>query len=438
MKIPFVNRRGQADDPPQVESRSYTDDLVAQAFANATEPQSAPGALAVVESCTSLISTPLMVASVTGYAISGGTLLSMGRDLLRLGNSVWMIDLAPNGQVQLLRASAFEVAGRSSNPARWSYALEIETPSGQTVKRTSPAAGVIHIMGDTPPGRSWRGNAPWQSAGLTSSAMAEIERGVREESRLPSGRVWTAPDGASADQQLAMARTIGALKGGKQVVGETVAKGLGQGALAAPRSDWTPVKVGQEHTLATVGMRESMQASIASAYGVPPLWFSPRATGTAVRESKRLSFLNATLPLSKAIADELSLKLDTPISIGWPNLANQSVDIHLRSRGVLSLVQAGVPSQDALIIAGLDGVVIANQDDNDFRIAPRIPPNQYPQDTPDTPDPEGRGSTLLLSHLVDGKVIKEHAADSPCDLCSSRTNGQTNGQTNGRMEYRNS
>ena len=39
MKIPFVHRRGQ------VESRSYTDELVAQAFANSTEPQSAPGAL---------------------------------------------------------------------------------------------------------------------------------------------------------------------------------------------------------------------------------------------------------------------------------------------------------------------------------------------------------------------------------------------------------
>ena len=52
-----------------------------------------------------------MVSTVSGYDLSGGTLLAMGRDVLRLGNSVWLIDLAPNGQVQLLRSSGFEVGG---------------------------------------------------------------------------------------------------------------------------------------------------------------------------------------------------------------------------------------------------------------------------------------------------------------------------------------
>ena len=150
MKIPFINRRGQVADPPQVESRSYTDDLIAQAYANAIEPAPAVGALAVVESCVSLIADPLMVASVTGFPITGGILQAMGRDVLRLGNSVWLIDLSADGSVTLLRASAFEVAGRTANPARWSYTLEFETPSGQTIKRTSPAAGVIHVMADAP------------------------------------------------------------------------------------------------------------------------------------------------------------------------------------------------------------------------------------------------------------------------------------------------
>ncbi len=49
MRLPFL-RRGQVADPPQVEERaSYTDELVAQAFANATEPAPSAGALAVVE-----------------------------------------------------------------------------------------------------------------------------------------------------------------------------------------------------------------------------------------------------------------------------------------------------------------------------------------------------------------------------------------------------
>ena len=132
------------------ERASYTDDLVAQAFANSTEPQPGAALLAVVESCTSLIAGPLAVASVSGYDLPGQTLLAMGRDLLLRGNSVWLIDVLPNGQVQLLRASSFEVAGRSSIPSRWSYSLAFETPNGQTIERTAPSTGIVHVMGDTP------------------------------------------------------------------------------------------------------------------------------------------------------------------------------------------------------------------------------------------------------------------------------------------------
>ena len=424
MKIPFFHRRGQ------VESRSYTDDLVAQAFANSTEPQSAPGALAVVESCISLIASPLMVASVSGYAISGADLVAMGRDVLLRGNSVWLIEVLPTGQVQLLRASAFEVAGRTADPTRWSYSLELETPGGQTIKRTAPANGVIHIMADTPPGRSWQGNPPWASAGLTASAMAEIERGVRDESRILNGRVWVAPDGSSQDQHTGMARALRGLKGGKMIIAETVAKGFGQGALAAPRADWVPVKVGQEHSVGNVGMRQQLEASLASAYGVSPLWFNPSATAPGVRECKRLAFLNCTLPLSKAIADELTAKMETLVAIRYPNLSDQSVDVHLRARGAAALGQLGVPPQDALVIAGLGEVLITNEDADNRKHLPSIPPQIPPQIPTHIYDAEGRATGLVLSHLRDGKVIKDHPADSPCDLCESRTNG--------RMEHRNS
>ena len=244
----------------------------------------------------------------------------------------------------------------------------------------------------------------------------------------------TAPDGASADQQRGMAKTIAAIKGGKQVVAETVAKGLGQGVLASPKSDWSPTKVGMAHELGNVGMRQSVEASIASAYGVSPLWFSPSATAPGVRECKRLAFLNATIPLSQAIANELSLKLDTSIAIRYLNLSDQSVDVHLRARGAAALGQLGIPPQDALVIAGLGEVLITNEDADNRKHLPSIPP-QIPSQIPThIYDAEGRATGLVLSHLRDGKVINSHDADSPCDLCESRNNGQNNGRT----EYRNS
>ena len=49
MRLPFLRRSSEADQPQVEERASYTDELVAQAFANASEPQTAAGALAVVE-----------------------------------------------------------------------------------------------------------------------------------------------------------------------------------------------------------------------------------------------------------------------------------------------------------------------------------------------------------------------------------------------------
>ena len=118
MRLPFL-RRGQVADPPKWRNGPATPtNWWPKPLPTPQNPHHRRERWRWWKSCTSLIATPLMVASVTGYALSGGTLLAMGRDLLLRGNSVWLIDILPNGQVQLLRASGFEVGGRSSNPAR--------------------------------------------------------------------------------------------------------------------------------------------------------------------------------------------------------------------------------------------------------------------------------------------------------------------------------
>ena len=149
-----------------------------------------------------------------------------------------------------------------------------------------------------------------------------------------------------------MARTIGALKGGRQVVAETVAKGIGQGPQAAPTRDWTPTKTGPEHSVGNMGMRESLQASIAAAYGVPSSFLSSTATGPGLREAKRLAFLNKSLPLASLMEAELSEKL-SPTSIQWVDLAAQGIDVHLRARAIQPLAELGVNKEDLLRLVGL-------------------------------------------------------------------------------------
>ena len=226
-----------------------------------------PDTLAVVESCTSLIADPFLVCRIFGRPIPRTTLHQMARDLNKTGNSVWALTVS-DGQLELERCCSWDIQGSSPNPARWVYKVDISTPSA-IVTRTLPASGVIHLKTDSLPESPWRGRAPWESASLTADAMAELERGIRDESSLLVGRVWVAPDGASQAQVDGMGRTITALRGGKQVVSETTAGGYGQGKAAAPPAnrDWKPVEVGQAHGEGNVGMRESVQASLSAATG---------------------------------------------------------------------------------------------------------------------------------------------------------------------------
>ena len=211
---------------------------------------------------------------------------------------------------------------------------------------------MVHLRLGSDPGTDWIGQAPWASASLSAEALAELERGVRDEARTINGRIWTAPDGATDAQAESMARTIRALKGGRQIVAESTNSGWGQGKLATPRADWVPTAVGQRHDPGNVGMRESVQSSIAAAYGVPAAFLNMNATGPGLREAKRLAFLDKTLPLDSLMESELSEKL-TPVSIQWEDLASQGIDVWLRARAIAPLAELGANKEDLLRLVGL-------------------------------------------------------------------------------------
>ena len=298
------------------------------------------GAVGVVESCSSLIADPFLVARIDGRPIPISQLHQMARDMLRQGNSVWAIEIEDGG-VYLQRACSWAVESTSPNPARWTYKVEIATPSA-IVSKVLQADSVIHLISDAPAESPWQGRAPWQTASLTGRAVAELERSIGDESHIYAGRVWIAPDGASQAQIDAMGRTVGALKGGSQVVSETTAQGFGQGAQAAPPAakDWKAEHTGPAHGVGNVQMRDSLENAIAGAYGIAPAYMNRQATAPALAAVKRLAFLDRTLPLAALIAEQLADKLDSPgYRIHWPNLADQSVDVQLRAQALVRLAE---------------------------------------------------------------------------------------------------
>ena len=340
---------------PFAEKRaSYTDTVVEALLQAASTAQADAAALAAVEACASLIADPFLTATVNGFPIPKRTLYDMGRDVLRRGESLHLptFDLL-TGRLTFDRAESWKVGGRG----QWVYEASLAVPTGEPIVRQALAGGVIHCMMASQPNAPWKGQAPWQMASLSASALAEISRGVRDEGKTITGRIWTSPDGATQGQADAMASSVKSVKGGNSVVAETTAQGFGQGSHAAPKADWKPNSTGQDHTPGNVDMLVAVQASVAAAYGVHPAAFNPAATAPALREIKRLAFLDRTLALAEIIVEELSDKLGRPISITWPNMADQSVDVHLRARAFAAIAGSAAGMLDyAALVAGLPPV----------------------------------------------------------------------------------
>ena len=161
----------------KAENRQATDyaAAVTQALQDAATNSTAKAdALAVVETCATLIADSFLVAETTGPMASRRTLYTAARDVLRTGNSVWAIDTS-NGNLELQRAYKWDVSGPSLSPSAWTYELELRVPDG-VLKKRLPSAGVVHLRLVGPADCDWQGSAPWQHAELSADTIAELER----------------------------------------------------------------------------------------------------------------------------------------------------------------------------------------------------------------------------------------------------------------------
>ena len=84
----------------------------------------------------------------------------------------------------------------------------------------------------------------------------------------------------------------------------------------------------------------------------------PQRDRACAAGSEAVAFLDRTVPLAELMAVELADKLDSPgFRMTWPNLADQSVDVHLRARGAAALRELGLNPADFLELVGLPMVM---------------------------------------------------------------------------------
>ncbi len=277
-------------------------------------------------------------------ALTPGVLALIGRELIRRGEVVFLIDTTA-GKLRLIPAETHDVEG-GPFPEEWEYRLTLGGPSRTVTYDFVPAASVLHFRYAVDSARPWRGNGPIAVANLAGKLSAETVNALANESSGPVGRLLGIPvDGQDA--------TVQALKADiRDARGRTALIETGDWANSGGDSkvDLKTERFGAEPPASMVELVSVASREIYAACGFnAALWGGAQAA--SVREAWRLALFGVLSPLGRLVQAELQSKLDDEVSLTWTEL--RASDLSGRARAFQSMVGGGMEVERAAGLAGL-------------------------------------------------------------------------------------
>ena len=305
----------------------YTSIISALIGAQAAGTTQQASATAATEAVAGALSRAFADARVDGpadiaAALTPRTLALIGRDLVRVGESLHVIRMS-GGRLRLAPASTWYWEG-GSDPADWTCTATVYGPSGSSTWRL-PQSSVVFVTWGSPTARPYHGLSPGSWAADTSRLTANTERSLANEAGGPLAQLLPVPqdggDGAEAgtDPLSGLKSDIKDAKGSALLV-ETTSGGWGEGAVNAPRADWKQQRLGPMPPAEMVKLAESAFARSLAAAGCSPSLFND-ADGTSKREALRQWHMGVVRPLARMLESELSEKFGVPITLkfdGYP------------------------------------------------------------------------------------------------------------------------
>ena len=154
------------------------------------------------------------------------------------------------------------------------------------------------------------------------------------------------PDGKSKEQLQADLRSIN----GRLALVESTASNWGDGSQGAPKRDLEQTRIGASPPDVLAVLRSDAALLVLALMGVP-VTLLQRADGTALRESWRGFLHSSVQPVADLVAEELSAKLDKPVTLSFDRLF--ASDLSGRARAFQSMVNGGLATDKAAGLAGL-------------------------------------------------------------------------------------
>ena len=340
MRFPWQDRETRAE--------TFTEAALELLSQGADSPKAKPGAIAALEIALGLWGRAFASATVEpssmSVALTPSVLEMIGRELIRVGEAVFLIEVA-DGRMMLQPSKTWDLKG-GPDPATWTYAITLAGPSTTTKTKNVSERRIVHVRYGADPDRPWRGVGPLERAKTTATLAANVETRLSEELGQSAGEVLPVPDGKTKSALQKDLRTIK----GKIALVESTSSGWGDGSQGAPRRDLVQNRIGANPPEVLATLRSDSALSVLAACGVP-VTLLERADGTSLREAWRQFLHSSVTPVADIVAAELSDKLAVDIKLNFDRMF--ASDLSGRARAFQSMVGGGMDVAKAAALAGL-------------------------------------------------------------------------------------
>lgn len=291
------------------------------------------------------------------YAFDSDFLYRLGISLVLRGESLWHVNIEPDG-VELHEAISWQWHGGVS-PRSWVAEAQFHTPSGGDFVKQLRWDSVLFFTWSSAPGKPFMGTSPL--ARNTRDLAKQIEaKWLRSASESPGGGVYTVPSVfAEGEEAKKLAELMKSLRGGKGLVpvgAEWNEKNYGLPGAGAPLLSASNIfkeldlrfNPGNEATALWSKLLDTLLVSCGLS-----IEMLTRATGSELQLEER-RFLATTLrPLAMRIEREIQNKTTRPVTLTFPLLSG--MDLQTKSKAITELTKDGLYSKpEAEAIAGIE------------------------------------------------------------------------------------
>ena len=280
-----------------------------------------------------------------GSLITPDVLGSIARGLVLRGQVVGVVE-----DGGLVLASDAEVTG-GPQPSTWRFKVTLDGPT-RSQTWTLGYDDVLLFQWSTDPRRPWAGIGPLQRASVSTALLARLEGRMSEEASAVSGHLLSVPDTeAQAVEQLQT--DLRALKGRTAFVRTSKNWGSEEGKVSAGvPGEYVQRRIGAVVPEPNIKLRSDAGMDLVSSCGVPAALIRSDADGTASRAATSRFLDFSVQPVADVMAAELSMKLGTPVTLGFEHLRRADTVLTM-ARAAAQLTASGVAIQDALDAVGL-------------------------------------------------------------------------------------